>query len=399
MLKKLSNFRLSDLGKWNKHKYEISVLVILIALFAFSAIFLNAQEVKASDTDVSGLDKTRSQVLVTGQDYKIDKDQEEIRDKEQRDFEKAQTEKEDNELNSQNRRMAQGENGDDPTNGGKTPGSDEGTENGDNKEDPAEPEKEDTTLPTIKTDLKQNQKVSGTYKSFYVKATDYKGQYISAYNLDVDVNGEKQSSTSDNGSKVTYRADLNDGANTITIKATDNYGKSKTVTYRIYGDSSGSSEEEGTITFSVEATTLGLGHIVAPQKTTVYSGEQVSYFFDRIMKDKGLGYTNDGSLKNGFYLKRVNKSGVTNGYKVPDKLMSKLAEVGFDTLGEYQQDSLGENDFTKGAGWMCQINGEYQSVGLSSYMPKDGDEIRFRFTLWYGYDIGDGKGSNDWGDW
>ena len=63
-------------------------------------------------------------------------------------------------------------------------------------------------------------------------------------------------------------------------------------------------------------------------------------------------------------------------------------------------DWLGEGTLTGGSGWMFSVNGVYLSSGMNTYFPADGDEIRVRFTLYYGADIGEAMlGGETWGDW
>ena len=49
------------------------------------------------------------------------------------------------------------------------------------------------------------------------------------------------------------------------------------------------------------------------------------------------------------------------------------------------------------SGWMYFVNGEYMNVGMSSYFPGDGDEVRIRFTLYSGADLGVGSDGEVWG--
>ncbi|MFR8222787.1 MAG: DUF4430 domain-containing protein [Blautia faecis] len=40
------------------------------------------------------------------------------------------------------------------------------------------------------------------------------------------------------------------------------------------------------------------------------------------------------------------------------------------------------------SGWLYSVNGEYMNVGMSSYFPADGDEVRLRFSFIPGADVG-----------
>ena len=95
------------------------------------------------------------------------------------------------------------------------------------------------------------------------------GQQLYANNYTVSVNGTVVSAPiSQSGYQFGYTAYLsNEGANTITITATDGDGYSATRSWTVY-------YEEGTVTVtvSVEATTVGLGYLVAPTEVTVPGG-------------------------------------------------------------------------------------------------------------------------------
>ena len=83
---------------------------------------------------------------------------------------------------------------------------------------------------------------------------------------------------------------------------------------------------------------------------------------------------------------------------IPDDLMAHLQEVNCQ-LSDHDSNWLGEFDFTMDSGWLYSVNGEYMSVGMSSYFPADGDEVRLRFSLYSGADVGGGVNGETWGDW
>ena len=68
-------------------------------------------------------------------------------------------------------------------------------------------------------------------------------------------------------------------------------------------------------------------------------------------------------------------------------------------LSSHDANWIGEFDFTMNSGWMYFVNGEYMNVGMSSCFPGDGDEVRLRFTLYSGADLGVGSDGEVWGDW
>ena len=49
---------------------------------------------------------------------------------------------------------------------------------------------------------------------------------------------------------------------------------------------------------------------------------------------------------------------------------------------------LYEFDCGKNSGWMYSVNGEFPNYGASSYKPKDGDKIEWKYTCNLGSDVG-----------
>lgn len=262
---------------------------------------------------------------------------------------------------------------------------------------PETPDPEAEKYPVIASDLTDGETVAGSYRTFYVRAVDYKEKYLAAGSLTVYGNGQKLYSTSDSGEVVAYRLDLTEGANTIQIAAADSEGRTASVSYTIYRGED-AQIPAGTITFSLEASTVGLGYLIGPSSEVFYEGEQLSYVIDRVLQQYGYTYRYDGSLTNGFYLKHVIRSGITSGYAIPADLEAKLIEMNCPQEAHHL-DSLGEFDFTKNSGWMYQVNGVHMSTGISTYYPADGDVVRIRFSLYGGSDIGGGMTGETWGDW
>ena len=118
----------------------------------------------------------------------------------------------------------------------------------------------------------------------------------------------------------------------------------------------------------------------------------------RLLQNSGFDWRNDGSATGGFYLKAIGRGGITSGASIPDDLMAHLTEVNCQLSG-HDANWLGEFDFTMNSGWMYFVNGEYMNVGMSSCFPADGDEVRLRFTLYSGADLGVGDNGEVWGDW
>lgn len=218
------------------------------------------------------------------------------------------------------------------------------------------------------------------------------GQQLYANNYTVSVNGTVVSAPiSQSGYQFGYTAYLsNVGANTITITATDGDGYSTTRSWTVY-------YEEGTVTVtvSVEATTVGLGYLVAPTEVTVPGGTDAWTVVQQVLTENG--YTVSGS---GSYLSAIQRSGICSGFFIDSELMELIMADGMDENGAgldpqpFSMDSLGEFDFYRWSGWMYSYNGSYPGYGFNVCKPQDGSVIRVRYTLAMGKDIGGYSSAN-----
>lgn len=212
------------------------------------------------------------------------------------------------------------------------------------------------------------------------------GQQLYANNYTVSVNGTVvPAPISQSGYQFGYTAYLsNVGANTITITATDGDGYAVTRSWTVY-------YEEGTVTVtvSVEATTVGLGYLVAPTEVTVPGGTDAWTVVQQVLTENG--YTVSGS---GSYLSAIQRSGICSGFFIDPELMDLIVADGMDENGAgldpqpFSMDSLGEFDFYRWSGWMYSYNGSYPGYGMNVCKPQDGSVIRVRYTLALGKDIG-----------
>lgn len=257
--------------------------------------------------------------------------------------------------------------------------------------------------PSISSDLQDGEVIHKESRVFSVYAEDYKERTLTPSQLTVTCNGEKLSSISTDNGVIKYKAYLQD-ENNISITAQDRYGNSDTVSVTIYKEITGDEEEEqpaGTITFSLEASTLGLGYLIGPVSVPFYEEETLPYVFNRVLYSYGFQYHYTGSMDAGFYVKSIDRPGITDGYQIPDALLQHLNDVNDIPDPETcSSDWLGEGTLTGGSGWMFSVNGTYLSTGMNTYFPADGDEVRIRFTLYYGADIGESMlGGETWGDW
>lgn len=218
------------------------------------------------------------------------------------------------------------------------------------------------------------------------------GQQLYANNYTVSVNGTVvPAPISQSGYQFGYTAYLsNEGANTITITATDADGYSATRSWTVYYENG-----DITVTVSVEATTVGLGYLVAPTEVTVPGGTDAWTVVQQVLTENG--YTVSGS---GSYLSAIQRSGICSGFFIDSELMELIMADGMDEDGAgldpqpFSMDSLGEFDFYRWSGWMYSYNGSYPGYGFNVCKPQDGSVIRVRYTLAMGKDIGGYSSAN-----
>lgn len=218
------------------------------------------------------------------------------------------------------------------------------------------------------------------------------GQQLYANNYTVSVNGTVvPAPISQSGYQFGYTAYLsNVGANTITITATDGDGYAATRSWTVY-------YEEGTVTVtvSVEATTVGLGYLVAPTEVTVPGGTDAWTMVQQVLTENGYTVSVSGS-----YLSAIQRSGICSGFFIDSELMELIMADGMDENGAgldpqpFSMDSLGELDFYRWSGWMYSYNGSYPGYGMNVCKPQDGSVIRVRYTLALGKDIGGYSSAN-----
>ena len=255
--------------------------------------------------------------------------------------------------------------------------------------------------PTISPEIEMDGTIIGLTDGLTLKNPDvillvdghsYTGKQLYSNNYTVSVNGMVvPAPVSQSGSKFGYSTYLsNEGANTITITATDGDGYSATRSWTVY-------YEEGTVTVtvSVEATTVGLGYLVAPTEVTVPGGTDAWTVVQQVLTENGYGISGSGS-----YLSAIQRSGICSGFFIDSELMELIMADGMDENGAgldpqpFSMDSLGEFDFYRWSGWMYSYNGSYPGYGLNVCKPQDGSVIRVRYTLAMGKDIGGYSSAN-----
>lgn len=362
----------------SKKAIALACFIVVIGII-LSAGFLIGQGYAQEENPHKNINDDRSLVYVTGKNYSLDKEKEqEYLEREKQKEESLQKEPEETSIYEhlfENTHKPSKK----PTshsNSGGVPGG-----SGNHSGEHAGGDGEKTKEPVIICSLTNNQQVSGEYITFTVEARDYKDNPLNSYYLTVTLNGDKIYSSGTNNNIVTYRNPdpLKEGVNEVTIKAVDEEGNTAIKTYIINANTKGDREEGGTISIRIEAETLGLGTIAMNNTMPFYEGESVAFVIDRFLRENGIRYEHTGTLTSAFYLSRIHRQGITNGFNIPPKLKQKLEE---ENVSEqyYRTDSLGEKDFYGGSGWMYMLNG-YVSDGMSTQTVYDGDEIHIGFTL------------------
>jgi len=267
-----------------------------------------------------------------------------------------------------------------------------------------EEDEDNKYAPTIEVpDLEDGQTLRSSSYTFHVHSNTYKGDPVTAVNGTVSAqnNGRPIKVNWVDGAQISFTMDVESGDNNIVIEATDNEGNNAIKELTVHGDIAEEGEVIGNITISVEASTVGLGYLIGPEQVDIIQGDNGVSVIDRLFTEHGFEYDHTGTSDNSFYLEAIYKKNLVTDPVIPSDL-AELAKEDMERFDpeDYLTDSLGEFDFTNGSGWMYSVNGNYPNVGFADWHFKDGDEVRIRFTLTYGADIGGGiPGTNYKKEW
>ena len=253
----------------------------------------------------------------------------------------------------------------------------EGTEQGDINEG---------KYPQIETDLQSEELVQEKVKRFYVEGKDYQGNPLGADYQKVDGNGKILEGTEISGGRVYYEMELTEGENVVTITVTDPEGRETTMESIFYYG-----KQKETVLCSLEAGTLGLGTYFI-RLIPLEEGESVSQVIERALEEQGYHsvFRKEENAENEKWqgaLERIEKEGITEGYRIPPDLYQHLKEEQYEKR-EHRENSLGSDDFCRGSGWGISVNGEYRKGEELKEEALQGQIIRIRFSLYYGKDIG-----------
>lgn len=140
----------------------------------------------------------------------------------------------------------------------------------------------------------------------------------------------------------------------------------------------------GYVYFMADKTTIGQGFTVEPVKVAFFEGDTgldvVERAADVLTEDSGYG---------AYITAFADEDSDTY---VPDA----IAEVCPEMTGRNTEGYLSAMDYTAESGWSYFINDEYAQVGITDYVPADGDVVCFEFTV-YGYGADLGIDNSSWG--
>ena len=224
--------------------------------------------------------------------------------------------------------------------------------------------------------------------TFDLWVKDSNGNKMDVSYIRVTNNEEPVSVTWDDLEKTSYILNLGVEINNVEINVTYNE-KNYLAEYTIIREVAEDEEVIGTITFAMEAFTIGIGYLIEPIQVDIHKGRNAAQELVQILKDNGYDYDHSGNLESGFYLSYL-LDDTNTIYKttpsIPEVLKEKLEGV-YDEE-DYLDGELGEFNFNSMSGWMYAVNNMFPNVGFSDKYLQDGDIVRVQFTLAYGNDIG-----------
>lgn len=140
----------------------------------------------------------------------------------------------------------------------------------------------------------------------------------------------------------------------------------------------------GHIIFAADKNTIGQGFVVEPVKVPYYEGEKGIEVIQRAA-DVIVTESDYGDYISAF-------ADTDTGEEIPEEIAAVCPEM----FGRTAEGYLSAYDYTAESGWSYFVNNEYAMVGISDYVPADGDVVWFRFTV-YGYGSDLGIDNSSWG--
>lgn len=254
----------------------------------------------------------------------------------------------------------------------------------------------DETMPKMTCNISDGMSISGSLYTLQVSAKTGTGERIYGDHISVQLNGRTLEDMWEDEQRTGYRLELSGGTNDVVITVWDYEDRYTIYRYTVNCAVVEEGSKKGTVTVIVDANVIGLGQLMSTS-VDLFEGQNAVYPVAQALEANGFEYQYSGNLTNGFYLAHLLKTGITNGWAIPEALEDLINEDGLMWTNSYHTDSLGEFDFTQGSGWMYSVNDVYPNYSLSECYLQDGDVVRLRFTLAYGKDVGAGsaQGSGD----
>lgn len=416
----------------SKRRWSLVIIVLMLLLFLCGTIAVKNMDELIGNNPIETLNEERSQELVSGENYALNQEQEEqylqmqeeqkeqieqkqeIEDvellqeqsteKDKPKEEQSETVDDENPMEESKPENPPGENtpsegtgsenssegdgaggAETPGDGEIIPGDGDSGETGPPAEGPSEDEGIDKTPSISVKGLTDQMTVDGIYFEFSLRAEDYKGYLIDDYSKIFIYLGEISEATRVSGRDVVkeyrnYRVDdLTEGNNTIYIIVEDREGNRASKQYTVRANTEAQAKVIGQLHLRIDISQIGLGTLLDTYED-IYEGDGVAHVVQRALTENGLSYRHTGNASNTWYLARINKTGITDGWSISDELQERLDASGSSTTS-YDADSLGEKDFYENSGWIYSMNGSSPSVGMGSKLAEEGDEILIRFVL------------------
>lgn len=143
-------------------------------------------------------------------------------------------------------------------------------------------------------------------------------------------------------------------------------------------------EEQGYIAFTAIKSTIGQGFTAEPVLVPIYEGDTG---IDVVKRAAEVQVTESDY---GAYITAF--ADEDSEGEIPAEIQAVCAEMS----GRTAEGWLSALDYTAESGWSYFVNGEYAQVGISDYVPQDGDVLEFRYTV-YGYGADLGLDNSSWG--
>lgn len=146
--------------------------------------------------------------------------------------------------------------------------------------------------------------------------------------------------------------------------------------------------EKHTITMTVERFVLGGDFIIEPT-VVEFTPNETTYadILEKVLREHNFTPVSEQNSLYGYYLEGIEGDGIDCGSKnIPDCIKKMLADMDIK-VGANDEDGLYQFSYTSDSGWMYYINNAYVPVGMGNRYPKDGEVVRYMFTLCQGADL------------